>query len=270
MDIREPTEWCSPGFFVPKPASANVRLVIDYSVINRFIARSPHPFFSARDIIKQIRPESKWFGCFGSVQGYYQILLEEESRHLTTFLLPQGRFRFKRMPMGMICSSDFFNFCSDRILEPVPDKVKIGDDGLVQHTEEDSTFSRIREVCKASREGNLTLNPKLQVAQEVEFAGYIISADGIKAEPYKLATLHGYPSPQNIQELRLFLGAAQQLAFYIPDLAQVSAPLRPLLKKSNAFLWMPEHEAAFKAVKKIISSDLVVKPFDPSLLTHCS
>ena len=46
--------------------------------------------------------------------------------------------------MGMICLSDFFNFCSDRILETVPDKVKIVDDGLVQHTEEDSTFSRIR------------------------------------------------------------------------------------------------------------------------------
>ena len=85
VGIREPTEWCSPGFFVPKPASSNV----DYSSINRYITNSTHPFFSARDCIKQIRPESQWFGCFDVVQGYYQVLLEEESRHLTTFLLPR-------------------------------------------------------------------------------------------------------------------------------------------------------------------------------------
>ena len=85
------------------------------------------------------------------VQGYYQVLLEEESRHLTIFLLPPGRFRFKRTPMGMVCSSYFFNYCSDRILAPVPNKVKIVDDGLVQHIEEQPAYSRIREVCKAQR-----------------------------------------------------------------------------------------------------------------------
>ena len=269
VDIREPTEWCSPGFFVPKPASANVRLVVDYSVINKYIARSPHPFMSARDVLKQIRPESKWFGCFDVVQGYYQVLLDEASRHLTTFLLPQGRFRFKRAPMGMICSGDFFNAESDRILAPVPDKIKIVDDGLVQHIQKQGTFERVREVCEASREGNLTLSvSKLKVAEQVEFAGYIISSDGIKAEPYKLATLHGYPSPKNLQQLRSFLGAAQQLAFYVPDLAHASAPLRPLLKKKNVFQWMPEHEAAFTRVKDILTGDMVIKPFDPSLPTR--
>ena len=269
VGIRERTEWCSPGFFVPKPASANVRLVVDFSLINRYIQRSPHPFMSARDVLKQIRPDSRWFGCFDVVQGYHQVLIDEESRHLTTFLLPQGRYRFKRAPMGMICSGDYFNFLSDAILAPVPDKVKLVDDGLVQHVTKQGTFERIREVCEASREGNLTLSvEKLKVAEQVEFAGFIISAEGIKAEPYKLATLHGFPSPKNLQQLRSFLGAAQQLAFYVPDLAHVSAPLRPLLKKHNAFLWLEEHEAAFLKVKDILTSDMVIRPFDPKLPTR--
>ena len=54
----------------------------------------------------------------------------------------------------------------------------------------------------------------------------------------------------------------------MPDLAHVSAPLRPLFKKSNAFLWLPEHEAWFKVVKEIMTSDLCVKPFDQALPTR--
>ena len=268
VGIRDTTEWCSPGFFVPKPASASVRLVVDYTVINKYISRSPHPFHSARDVLKQIKPDSRFFGIFDVTQGYYQILLDEASRPLTTFLLPQGRFRFKRAPMGMVSSSDFFNYTSDRILEPV-DVVKIVDDGLVQDPEEPPTYVKLRNVCKASRDGSLTLNPnKLRVDQEVEFAGFMIGKDGIRAEPYKLAVLHEYPPPKNLQELRSFLGAAQQLAFFIPDLAHVSAPLRPLLQKKNAFVWLPIHQTAFDAVKHILSSDLIVKPFDPTLRTR--
>jgi len=39
----EQTEWCSPGFFVPKP-NGKVRLVVDYREINKFIDRPVHPF----------------------------------------------------------------------------------------------------------------------------------------------------------------------------------------------------------------------------------
>ena len=106
--------------------------------------------------------------------------------------------------MGMVCSSDFFNFVSDHILAPV-DIVKIVDDGLVQHVDEQTTYGKIREVCKASREGSMTLNPsKLQVAQEVEFAGFMIGKDGIKAEPYKLATLHGTLLPKTSKSCARF------------------------------------------------------------------
>ena len=118
--------------------------------------------------------------------------------------------------MGMICSSDFFNYCSDRILEAVPDKVKIVDDGLAQHIEEPGAFSRIREVCKASREGDLTLNAvKLQVAQEVKFAGYIFSADGIKAKPSCPPYMDTLPS-KIFRSYAYFLGQLNNLPSMYP------------------------------------------------------
>jgi hypothetical protein len=33
----EPTDWCSPAFFVPKADGKRVRLVTDYTRLNRFV-----------------------------------------------------------------------------------------------------------------------------------------------------------------------------------------------------------------------------------------
>ena len=40
----DPQDWCALGFFVPKPDGINVRMVTDYSKINKFVKRPVHPF----------------------------------------------------------------------------------------------------------------------------------------------------------------------------------------------------------------------------------
>ena len=124
VPTTEHIEWCSPGFFVPKP-DGKVRLVVDYRTINRFIDRPVHPFPSPRDILKDIKPDSRWFMKLDALQGYYQVPLTEQSKSLTCFLLPSGRYRFTRAPMGMSCSSDGFSEKMDLIFSSVPDLLKM-------------------------------------------------------------------------------------------------------------------------------------------------
>ena len=50
VDANKRVEWCSPGFFVPKP-NGGVRLVTDYKQINKFIDRPVHPFPSCKDVL---------------------------------------------------------------------------------------------------------------------------------------------------------------------------------------------------------------------------
>ena len=73
----EVTEWCSPGFFVPKP-NGKVRLVVDYRSINKFIERPVHPFPSPRDVLKSINSKSNWFLKFDAAHGYYQVPLDKK------------------------------------------------------------------------------------------------------------------------------------------------------------------------------------------------
>ena len=120
MPVTETTDWCSPAFFVTKADGIRVRLVTDYTRLNRHVKRPVHPFPSTKEITQAIPHGSKWFAKLDAVHGYFQLALDEESSFLTTFLLPQGKFRYLRAPMGLNTSSDEWCCHSDRIITGLP------------------------------------------------------------------------------------------------------------------------------------------------------
>ena len=63
------------------------------------------------------------------------------------------------------------------------------------------------------------------------------------------------------------MGLANQLGSFIPNLAHVTSTIRPLLKKGTSWNWLPEHQNAFGKIKEILTSDMVILPFDPNLDT---
>jgi hypothetical protein len=40
--------------------------------------------------------------------GYYHIPLDEESQKLCSFVMPSGKYRYKRLPMGIEVAVDVF------------------------------------------------------------------------------------------------------------------------------------------------------------------
>jgi hypothetical protein len=111
--IDKPTAWTSPGFFVPKP-NWGVRLVTDYAGprgLNSQILRPTHPFPAAHDIVQAIPPTARYFATADCVHGYFQLALDKESKDLTTFMLPSGRWQYLRGPMGLSAT------CSRQLLK---------------------------------------------------------------------------------------------------------------------------------------------------------
>ena len=91
--VKEPrvTEWCTPAVWVPKGDNVRVRICTDYRELNKLVKRPVHPFPSTREILQAIPVTAKYFDA---VHGYFQLALDEESSKLTTFLFPQGKFRY--------------------------------------------------------------------------------------------------------------------------------------------------------------------------------
>ena len=76
--VNMPTPWCAPGFFVPKPNGTSVRLVTDYTKLNKFAKRPIHPLPSATEIMQSILEDAKFFAKLDAVHGYFQLALDEE------------------------------------------------------------------------------------------------------------------------------------------------------------------------------------------------
>ena len=102
----------------------------------------------------------------------------------------------------------------------------------------------------------------------MNFAGHIVSGDGVRPHPDRVKAIADFPVPKDVKDVRSFLGMANQLGRFLPDLAQASAELRTLLKKDRAFHWLPEHQASFEVTKGLLMSPALVKHFDKTLPTE--
>ena len=198
--------------------------------------------------------------------------MEEESQLLTTFITPWGRYKHLRTTMGLSSAGDEYNRRGDQAIEGLDNVRKLVDDVLVHDSSEKTIGDHekhVRSFLDRCRKEGMTLNPAKFTfgAPEVKFAGYVVGRDGIKADPEKIEALTRFPKPQNISDVRSFLGLVEQLAGYSKDVSGAMAPLRPLLSPKNAFIWNSDHDRAFQATKAALAKPPVLQPFNPKLET---
>ena len=77
-------------------------------------------------------------------------------------------------------------------------------------------------------------------------------------------------APNDRSELRRFLGMANQMGKFTPNLAEKSKPLRELLSTENDWVWSATHQESFIDVKKELSSPSTLALYDPTRETTVS
>ena len=73
----------------------------------------------------------------------------------------------------------------------------------------------------------------------VKFFGHTESAQGIEADPDEISAILNMLPPTNISTLRTFLGMTNQIAKFVPNLADISKPLRECYKRTMTGLGIP-------------------------------
>ena len=266
--VTGPTDWCAPGTFLAKQ-SGGVRLVADYKELNKYLVRPVHPFPSAFECIKGISPESNIFATMDACSGYHHIPLDEPSSLLTTFIIPQGCFRFLCAPMGLSSSGDEWCHRSDETIENIENVRKLVDDYFVEAKDIKGLEKTLCELLDNCAKAGVTFSKcKFQIGESVKFAGHIVSKKGVEPDPDKLEAIRNFPSPINMTSLCSFLGMINQLAQFIPNLATYITSFHDLMKKKNAFVWLHEHEEAFRKIKEELTSKLMLQHFDPHLPSY--
>ena len=265
-------KWLLYGFFVAKP-DRTLRLVFDCRPLNKYLLRPTHPFYHTDDILHMIPPDTRFLISLDCRKGYWQIALTEEAQETLTMLLHSGCYSWTRAPMGCSASSDEWCRRSDEAFRGIPHVLKIVDDLLVVAPDEQTAVSTVHKILERCRIHHITLSKKkMQIGRSAKFVGHIIEASDtgvkIKPDPDRVASLAEFPTPCKLQDLRSFLGLAQQFNRFNPDLAHIRAPLLELQKMGTPWNWLPEHQTAFDNIKQALTSPAVLHPFDPALETE--
>ena len=120
----------------------------------------------------------------------------------------------------------------------------------------DVHLRRLDKVFIRLQENNLKI--KLQKCHfgfpHVSFLGHVIIGDGIQTDPAKTSSIATWPLPQNISQLRGFLGLASYYRRFIKEFGKIALPMTAMLENDEAFIWTDKGKRAFTEIKHFLTN----------------
>ena len=88
--------------------------------------------------------------------------------------------------------------------------------------------------------------------KEVPFLGHIVSIEGIKVDPVKIEAVVSWKPPQNVTEVRIFLGLVGYYRRFVKGFSIIASSLTKLLRKWVKFEWDDKCQSSFEQLNKIL------------------
>lgn len=191
--------------------------------------------------------------------------LNDKTSKLCAFSTPFGCYRFLVLPFGVKIAPEVFQKYLERHFKDIDGvHVNIGDlliyaESLQEHDE------ILSKVMARARELNMKFNKKkLQYrTNSVKYVGHIVSDEGIASDPERILAIQKIEPPKNKKALEKLLGFINYVREYIPNLAEISQPLRELLQQDVVFQWLAVHDEWLSSINDKISRATVLMTFDP-------
>jgi hypothetical protein len=90
--------------------------------------------------------------------------------------------------------------------------------------------------------------------QTITYLGLVIGEGEVCMNPLKVEAVHTWPPPKDLHKLCMFMGPIGWLKPFLKGYMHKSHPLNHLTKKGVEFVWTPQCQHAFDALKSLITS----------------
>lgn len=257
--VTEPCEWTHNLVIVEK-TDGSLRLCLDPRLLNKYVLRDHHLIPKPTELINELKGNN-YFTVLDCQNGFFQLELTEESSFFCVFNTPFGKYKFNRLPQGISCAPEIYQRHNMNIFGHIA--LVYFDDIIISAKTKEEHDKILMEVLELALENKVKFNKdKFQYSQQtVKYIGYIVGNDQIKVDDEFINAIKDLKSPTNIKERRI-LGMISSVSRFIPNVTEITAPLRNLLKKNIEFIWSKEHEDALSTIKTYLISEPVLKMFD--------
>ncbi|GJR18228.1 reverse transcriptase domain-containing protein [Tanacetum coccineum] len=251
--------WISNPVLVKK-ADGSWRMCIYFKNIN---AACPKDYYTLPEIYSKIEAVMGFpLKCFlDAYKGYHQVQMAEEDEEKTAFYTDQGTYCYTKMSFGFKNARATYQRLVDgsfqtqigRNLEAYVDNM------VIKSKSKREMLADIAETFDNLRRINMKLNPKKCSfgVKEGKFLGYMVTSEGIQANPAKAKDIAEIQSPRTWGGMQSLAGKLAALNRFQSRSAEKSLPffetLKDITKKNkDDYRWTEKAENVFQELNKMI------------------
>ncbi|XP_027168007.1 uncharacterized protein LOC113767998 [Coffea eugenioides] len=254
LEVYYPTWLANP--VLVKKEDLTWRMCVDFTDLNKACPKDCFPL----PRIDRLVDSTVGFDvlCFlDAFKGYHQIEMAEEDRDKTSFITEEGTYCYRTMPFGLKNAGATYQRLVNKLFQnQVGRSMEVYvDDMIVKSRTDQRLIPDLREVLDILLKSRMRLNPKKCTfgVRSGRFLGFLVSRDGIRANPDKLQAIMDMAPPRSVKEVQRLTGRMAALNRFLSRSAVRGLPFFRVLKAPKDFHWTEECQKAFIDLKTYLA-----------------
>ena len=253
----------APILFVPKK-NGQLRMCVDYRALNKVTVKNRYPLPRIEDLFDKLR-HATVFSSLDLAQGYHQIRITDADVPKTAFRTPFGHYQWRVLSFGLTnAPATFQRLMNDVFRSYLDDFVLVYlDDILIFSRSVEEHKDHLRKVLTTLQQHQLYAQPAKChfFKDEVAYLGHMVGKGQLRMDPKKVSAVQDWNVPQDVGQLRSFLGLTNYFRKFLKNYSAVVAPLTRLTGKTKQWQWTTECQKAFTMVKEmLVKAPVLVLP----------
>jgi Reverse transcriptase (RNA-dependent DNA polymerase). len=244
LDVIEPvltSLWAFPTFLISKK-DGTARFVSDFRKLNQLLEDEQHSLPIIREILTRCTGFT-FVTIFDLTSQFYHFEVDSESRQYLVINTPFGKYRYKRLPMGIKIAPAFAQAVMTQLFNDldfvecfIDDLAVFGNGTLEEH------LKQVNEVLRRLNQCNFSLKPKKCV----------------RPQPEKVNAILKVAPPTTARQLRQFIGMINYYRDHIHRLSHLLAPLTDQSKHKTKINWSSACHQSFEKLKSQLAQQAML------------